>query len=60
MKEEELVIQKLKEIQERLQKHEFDIEEAHIKADKILCSFLKELGYEKVVKEYEKIPKWYA
>jgi len=29
-------------------------------ADDILCTFLEELGYEEIVKEYHKIRKWFA
>ena len=36
------------------------VESAHITADSLLCGFLKELGYEDVVEEYEKIKKWYC
>lgn len=37
-----------------------DEEFAHMKADKILCDLLVELGYEKVVVEYNKVGKWYS
>lgn len=37
-----------------------DTELAHIQADEILCKFLEELGHNDVVKEYNKISKWYA
>ncbi len=37
-----------------------DQEEAHIAADDILCELLTAIGYEDVVKEYEKIGKWYS
>lgn len=37
-----------------------DGEENHIEADKALTLFLLELGYEKLVDEWEKIGKWYA
>ncbi|WP_313266530.1 hypothetical protein [Sphingobacterium sp.] len=37
-----------------------DTEIAHIQADNILCQFLKELGYEDIVEEYDKIDKWYV
>ena len=37
-----------------------DKEDAHIKADNILCNLLKELGFEKLVELYRKVPKWYA
>lgn len=29
-------------------------------SDDILCELLTRLGYEEVVKEYNKVPKWYA
>lgn len=37
-----------------------DEEFAHMKADKILCDLLVELGYEKIVDEYNKVEKWYS
>ena len=41
------------------QKHT-DFESAHGNADDIICELLKALGFKKVVKEYDKIHKWYA
>jgi hypothetical protein len=35
-------------------------EEAHEKADSILCNFLNYLGYSDVVIEWKKVPKWYS
>jgi len=43
-----------------LQSIENDTESAHIDADDLLLDLLKDLGYDDVVKEYEKIDKWYA
>lgn len=40
--------------------HNSDTEVAHLSADQILCNILEELGYSDVVKEYNKIEKWYA
>ena len=37
-----------------------DREEAHIKADDLLCKILTELGYDGIVKIYEAFYKWYA
>lgn len=37
-----------------------DEEAGHSWADDELCNLLVSLGYEEVVKEYEKIEKWYA
>lgn len=37
-----------------------DIESAHEDADNVLCDLLKDLGYDKVVEEYNKVEKWYA
>ena len=37
-----------------------DTEVDHLRADNILCSLLYELGYDKVVEEYDKVSKWYA
>ena len=38
----------------------YDTEEAHVEADELLMDFLSNLGYDDVVKEYDKIEKWYA
>jgi hypothetical protein len=37
-----------------------DPEAAHSKADLILCEFLCTLGYDNIVKEYNKVEKWFA
>lgn len=37
-----------------------DTEFGHMKADYLLCQLLYELGYEEVIKEYDKVSKWYA
>ena len=37
-----------------------DVESAHTDADNVLCDLLKDLGYDKVVEEYNKVKKWYA
>ena len=35
-----------------------DVESAHSTADELLCDLLKELGYQKVVDIYNKVPTW--
>lgn len=37
-----------------------DTEVDHSEADKALILFLNSLGYTKIVKEWEKVKKWYA
>ena len=37
-----------------------DTENQHSEADAILCEVLNYLGVEALVKEWEKVPKWYA
>lgn len=37
-----------------------DIEGAHGDADDALCGFLESLGHEDLVREWHKVPKWYA
>lgn len=37
-----------------------DTECAHVDADSVLCKFLEELGYRKVVEAYAMVDKWYA
>lgn len=39
---------------------EIDQEEGHAEADKVLTDLLNTLGFERLVKLYESIPKWYA
>lgn len=51
----EEAIAKLKELQKC-----GDIEAAHLEADDILCNLLSALGYADVVKEWEKVNRWYA
>jgi hypothetical protein len=43
-----------------LQESIVDQHAQHAEADKVLCEFLKSLGYEDVVEEYQKIEKWYS
>jgi len=52
---EDRYVKKMKE-----QQNNPDIEEAHGIADDLLCQLLKELGFKKLVEEYEKVPKYYA
>lgn len=54
-KRSEEVVEKLK----GLRLHS-DIEDTHIKADKLLCDLLIQLGYKDVVDEFEKLSKWYS
>jgi len=48
-------LRKLKELQDVR-----DIEMAHAYADEILCKYLRLLGENEIVDEWEKIDKWYA
>ena len=48
----------IKQLKERQQSD--DKEVAHAEADDILCDLLDSMGYKDVVKEFRKIPKWYA
>lgn len=48
-------IQELKKLQKT-----YDTEANHVEADEILCELLKELGFEDVVEQYNKIKKWYS
>jgi hypothetical protein len=38
----------------------YNIEVAHENADRLLCEFLKEIGFDEVVKVYNNVTKWYA
>lgn len=42
------------------QQNNEDIEVAHLTADNILCRLLESLGYSDVIREYDKVEKWYA
>jgi hypothetical protein len=48
---------KMKEIGE---KYGNDEEVCHGLADDLLCQILNDLGYNDIVEEFEKLPKWYA
>lgn len=51
----EEAIEKLKE-----QQNNEDTEVAHSIADTILCRLLESLEYSDVIREYDKVEKWYA
>jgi polyhydroxyalkanoate synthesis regulator phasin len=55
-------VEKYNQVVEQMQQLEDndDTEEAHIEADKLLCSFLRELGYDELVDAFEDIDKWYS
>ena len=61
---EEKYLKEMKEIEAELlyALSGVDEEELHIKMDKVLIKLLRDLGYEKIVKEYKKAEKhfWYA
>ena len=37
-----------------------DTEMAHIRADEVLCTLLRNMGYNDIVDAYDNIGKWYA
>ena len=39
---------------------DYDEEDAHIDADEVLCELLREIGFDDIVRMYNRIPKWYA
>lgn len=47
----------LKELHDCLR---METETAHSWADQVLCKFLEAQGYDDLVKEYNKIEKWFA
>jgi len=54
--------EEMQEVIERLKKLQKcdDYEDSHREADIIICDCLSRLGFEEIVKEYEKVGKWYA
>ena len=60
------LIEKMKTIQSNIEKGmdsegcPYDEEDGHMEADDVLCKYLKELGHEEIVNEFNKINKWYA
>ncbi len=40
--------------------NKYDTEAAHVRADIVLCDLLESLGYEDVVKAWDRVSKWYA
>jgi len=53
MKLEEIYVDKIKKLEPEVNFRK------HSEADILLCELLNKLGYEKVVEEYNKIPKYY-
>ena len=37
-----------------------DVESAHVEADEALCDLLEAIGFKAIVREYNKVSKWYA
>lgn len=42
------------------EKNNYDVEAAHVEADRILCDLLKELGYIEIIKSYENVERWHS
>lgn len=40
--------------------HAYDPENAHVRADEILCELLELLGYKDFVEMFAEVPRWYA
>lgn len=57
-KKKELLEQSLKKM--KILKQLGDEEVSHTMADKLLCDILKELGFEELVNEFNKLDKCYA
>ena len=51
--------QEFKELMEQLENLD-DPEEAHARADILMCEVLNELGYSEGIQVFEKMTKWYA
>lgn len=60
MKYRDIEKEYLEKMEEINQKFGGDPETAHSVADDLLVKLLKELGFEKLVKEYKNVPKWYS
>lgn len=43
-----------------IEQSNLDTEMAHVNADEAICALLSSIGYEDVVKEWEKVSKWYS
>ncbi len=52
----ELWVEQMRELQSK----SGDTQINHSEADKILCECLRSLGCERLVQEWERVPKWYA
>lgn len=60
---DELIVDTWKEaVLAELQELEWsgDEEQAHVRADEILCEVLARLGYEDVAAAFKGVPRWYA
>ena len=57
---EERTPKELKELMEKIDREEHDIERKHSWADYVLCQTLKALGYGEAVDIFDNMNKWYA
>jgi hypothetical protein len=55
----EIIEEQLKQVAEDGEKTG-NYEDCHEEADELLCRLLISLGYENVVREYKKVPKWFS
>lgn len=53
----EAYVQRLREF---IIRYSDDPEQAHIRADDVLCEILTEMGYEDIVEAFNIVPKWYG
>ena len=56
----EYVTQSIEEMKQLVEDSKGDPEKCHERADSLLCSVLRKLGCEELVKEFYKVDKWYA
>lgn len=53
-------LNRIKEVKQKYEVEEDDIEVAHYLADEVMCDLLESLGYVEIVEEFNSIHKWYA
>jgi hypothetical protein len=59
-KQKELAAHVKSQLTAIISERQWDIEQDHVIADKLLCDLLTALGQQEIVDLYDKVDKWYA
>ena len=56
----EATLESLKHINNQISDGLLDAESGHERADQVLINIFKTIGWNEIVEEYQKVPKWYS